>query len=170
MIFLLILIALLTLFVIFGTFFYIIPSFFGAAYEGSDRKTIEKMIRISGNLKGKKIVDIGSGDGRIIIEFAEKGAKAEGYEINPLLVLFSRYKIKKLNLQKKAKINYLSFWKTNLNKYDIVVTFPISYLMKKLEKKIKKECKKGTIILSNKWEFEHFKLIKRDGRVKAYRV
>ena len=76
----------LTLFVIFGTFFYILPTFFGAAYEGSDAETIKKMIKMSGNLKGKRMVDIGSGDGRIVIEFARNGAKAEGYEINPLLV------------------------------------------------------------------------------------
>ena len=67
-------------------------------------------------------------------------------------------------------LHYLNFWKKNLKKYNIVVTFQISYLMKKLQKKIKKECRKGTIILSNKWEFDDLTLIRKNGRVKVYRV
>ena len=44
-------------------------------------------------LKGRQgpIVDLGSGDGRIVIEAAKRGIPAEGVELNPWLVLYSRY-------------------------------------------------------------------------------
>ncbi len=40
--------------------------------------------------KGKKFVDIGSGDGRTVIWASKKGFKSTGIEINPFLTIFSR--------------------------------------------------------------------------------
>ncbi len=41
-------------------------------------------------LDGVSLVDLGSGDGRVVFEAARKGfGRCEGYEINPLLYMFS---------------------------------------------------------------------------------
>ncbi len=40
--------------------------------------------------RGKIVVDLGSGDGRIIVAAAQQGHDAVGYEFNPWLVLYSR--------------------------------------------------------------------------------
>ena len=42
-----------------------------------------------------KAIDLGSDDGRIVITLTERGIKADGYEINPLLVMQSRHQIRK---------------------------------------------------------------------------
>lgn len=150
--------------------FFLIPWLFGAPFEASRKKRVTKMIELSKVKKEDKVVELGSGDGRIVIEFAKKGAVVEGFEINPLLVWISRRKIKKKKLQDKAKIHWKNFWKINLNKYDIIILFQFQTIMKKLEKKIKKQAKKSVKIISNTWKFPSLKLINSSGKVYLYKI
>jgi len=162
-----ILIILLGLFPLGVMIFIIIPFLFGASFEASDKDSVERMIRLSGVKKGERVVDLGSGDGRLVIEFAKKGAYVMGYEINPLLVLWSRMKIKKEKLEDNAKIIWKSFWKVELDDYDIISVFQISYLMGRLEEKLK-GLKKGSKIISNNWKFPNWPLKKQEEKIYLY--
>jgi ribosomal protein L11 methylase PrmA len=151
-----------------GIMFYIVPLFFGAPYEGTANKKIEDIIEISKIKKGEKIVDLGSGDGRIVIAFAKKGVESHGYEINPLLVLASRYKIKKLKLN-NAFIHWKSFWKSDLGKYDAIILFQYKTLMENIEEKLKKELGRNSKIISYHWKFPNLKIKKNIGDVYLYK-
>ena len=150
--------------------FFLIPWLFGAPFEASRKRTVKKIIEISKVKKGDKVVELGSGEGRIVIEFAKKGAIVEGFEINPILVYISRRKIKKENLQANAKIYWKSFWKIPLNKYNIIILFQFPTIMKKLENKIKNQAKKDTKIISNTWKFPSLRLKKERGNVRLYEI
>src|SRR5690242_17121198 len=78
---------------------------FGGPYAPAALNRIETMVKLLKLKKGQKMVDLGSGDGRIVIEFAKRGIESHGYEINPILVFISRLKIKKLGLSNKAHIH-----------------------------------------------------------------
>jgi len=118
--------------------------------------------------KGDKVVDLGSGDGRFVIAFAKKGAEAHGYEINPLLVLISKYKIKKAKLKDKAFIHWKSFWKVDLGKYNIIIMFQFKTIMKRLEEKLNKELKPKTKIISYYWKFPRMKMKRKLGKIYVY--
>ena len=90
--------------------------FQGAIYVPSNEKAINAIIKMAKLKKGSKIADLGSGDGRIVIAFARSGIQAHGFEINPFLVLFSRWNIKKEKLTDRASIHWQDFWKINLLK------------------------------------------------------
>jgi SAM-dependent methyltransferase len=143
---------------------------FGAPYESTYKKRLERMIKFSNIKKNEKIVDLGSGIGKVVIGYAKKGFKADGYEINPFLVWISRRKIKKLGLEKKAKIYQKNFMNQNLSKYDVVCIFQIWYMMNKLKGKLKKELKKGSRIISNTWKFKGWKPKKEDKGIYLYEV
>ena len=91
--------------VIFKAFGYIYSYFFwGAINVPTTDEKVEQIIKIL-DLKGKnKAVDLGSGDGRLIIALAKSGVEAHGYEINPLLVSLARKNIQKINLESRAYI------------------------------------------------------------------
>lgn len=137
------------------------PIFFGAPFEPTSEKKLKKILKLANIKRGEKVVDLGSGDGRIVIRMAENGAEAHGYEINPLLVLYSRNKIKKAGLKGKAFVHWKSFWKVDFSKYDVVVMFQFKTVMKKLQDKLKKELKKGSRIVSYYWKFPDWKYSKR---------
>ena len=126
---------------------FFIPLIFGAPFEPSSDKRTETIIQLAENCKNKKSLDLGSGNGKLVFALASKGCEAHGYEINPWLVLYSKYKAKKLGL-KNAHFHLANFWKKNFNKFDIITLFQMDFIMEKLEKKIKTECKKGTKIIT----------------------
>ena len=144
---------------------FFVPLIFGAPYEPSRKKRIQQIIKLASPKRGEKMIDLGSGDGRIVAEFAKLGIESYGYEINPWLVFYSKIRYRKL---KNAHFRWRNFWRTNLNKFDIIVSFQIHYVMKKMQKKLEKELTKPTKIISEKWEFPNWKINKQEGLVKLY--
>lgn len=98
-----------------------------------------------------RFIDLGSGDGRVVLWASKRGMEAEGIELNPFLTLFS--KINALVNRKKVKIYNKSFFNHMYNNYDIVYLYQYSEIMKKLEDKLFKELKPNSIIISNTFKF-----------------
>ncbi len=101
---------------------------------------------------GEKVLDLGSGDGKIVIAAANRGADAIGYEINPLLVWISRWRLKG-----KGKVETANFWKKDLRDFDAIIIFGVSYVMKGLEEKLRKELKPGARVVTNYFTFPDWK-------------
>ncbi len=143
---------------------------FGASFQSSSNRAMTRMIKLSSLKKGEKVADLGSGSGKLVIEFAKKGAVVTGFEINPFLVWLSRTKIKKQGLEKKASIKWQNFWNVNLSNFDVIILYQIGYIMNKLEKKLKRELKnKKTKVVSNTWKFKSIKPLQQEKRVFLYR-
>ena len=160
-------IAIIAVFVLFFVFVFM-PWAFGAPFQPSSKKEIKNIIKLANIKKTDKIVDLGSGTGKLVIELAKTGAEVHGYEINPLLVWWSRRKIKRLGL-KKAFIHKKSFWDVDLKKFDVIAVFQIYYIMKKLGNKIRKEAKENVRIVSNTWKLPGKKPVKKLSNVYLYK-
>ena len=78
---------------IIGTAFLLIgfSAFFGAPYVPTRRRDLRRMFDSLFPIgEGDVLLDIGSGDGLVLREARRRGARAVGFEINPLLVGISR--------------------------------------------------------------------------------
>lgn len=65
--------------------------FFGAPYVPTHKKQVKRALTELYHLTSQDVlVDVGSGDGIVLRTAARLGARAVGYELNPLLVLVSR--------------------------------------------------------------------------------
>jgi 16S rRNA A1518/A1519 N6-dimethyltransferase RsmA/KsgA/DIM1 with predicted DNA glycosylase/AP lyase activity len=148
---------------------WISSALFGAPFQPSSDKEVKEILELAKIKKGQKTADLGSGNGKIVIEFAKRGAEAHGFEINPLLVLLSQKRIKKLGLQDNAFIHWKNFMKQNFSDFDIITSFQISYIMPDLEKKLTKELKHDSKVISNTWKFPKWKPKKKLGRVYLYK-
>ena len=85
---------------------------------------------------------------------ARKGGRAIGYEINPFLVLWS-------NLQ-GAHTRWKNFWHADISDANVIFVYLLPNHMEKLASKLKKECKKGTLVVSNSFIFPHWKILRQD--------
>lgn len=130
--------------------FFSFPFLFGAPYEKSKNKQIKTIVEFSKN--SKHVAELGSGSGEIAIELAKRKIKVDCYEINPFLILYLKFKIKKLEYKKNIKIIWGNFFDYNLSMYDTIFLFQFGTIMKKLEKKFNKELKENTKIISNHWK------------------
>lgn len=92
-------------------------------------------------LRGRSgsLLDIGSGDGRIVIEASRHGFQSTGVELNYWLVLYSRYKAWKEGQWQSTAFLKKDLWKTDMSKYDNIVIFGADTLMKDLEDKFDRE-------------------------------
>ena len=155
----------------FSLFFNIVPILFlGAFFAPSRKDIVGKIVNISGVKPGDTAVDLGSGDGRLVIAFAKAGAQAHGYEVNPILVWLCKYKIKKAGLSGKAFVHQKSFWRIDFSQFNIVTVFGINYMMKRLEAKLKKELKPGARVVSNYFIFPTWQYFKKEDDVSLYKV
>lgn len=109
---------------------------FGAPYVPSLRREVRRAFKELYPLTDKDmLVDLGSGDGVVLLEAARRGAKAYGYELNPLLVLVSR-----LRVGKRATVVLGNMWKTKLpDDTTIVYIFSVTRDSKKAVRYLKAE-------------------------------
>lgn len=121
----------------------------GAPFVRSGKKKIDTMIELASIQLGDRIMDLGSGDGSILIEAAKLGACGVGVEINPFLVWYSRWKIQRAGFSDKVKILRGDFWKKSLQNADVIFLYLWPDTLEKLQKKLTKESKSGVRIVSN---------------------
>src|SRR5271168_2992410 len=102
------------------------PIIRGAIYFPTSTRSVEIMLRFADVKPGDKLVDLGSGDGRILIAAAKAGAEVVGYEINPILVRRSRRSIARAGFGGRpaesgnAVVHWESFWRADLSQFDVV--------------------------------------------------
>jgi cyclopropane fatty-acyl-phospholipid synthase-like methyltransferase len=142
--------------------------FWGAINVPTTEERVEKMVEILDVKPGHHIVDLGAGDGRLVIAVAKMGAVAYGYEINPFLVSLAKKNIKKVGLEGKAFVYLKNFWWQNLSNFDGVVVYGMSHMMEKLEKKLQKELKPGVKIISNYFAFPKWNCSKKEDNIYLY--
>ena len=102
------------------------------------------------------MADLGAGDGKIVIAFARSGAEAHGYEINPILVLFGRWKIRRAGLRGRAFMHWQSFWGVDLSGFNVITVFGIGHIMNRLERKLQIELLSGARVASNVFPFPNW--------------
>ena len=135
----------------------------GAGFEPTSRRKVRKMLEMSGAGPSDVIYDLGSGDGRIVVEAARRfHAKAVGVEADPFRVLFSELVISLLHLEGQAKIIWGNFFHVDLSEATIVTTFLSQGTNRKLEPKLMTELKPGTRVISYEWTFDGWTPVARD--------
>lgn len=94
------------------------------------------------------LIDIGSGDGRIVIEAAKHGFIAKGVELNPWLVLYSKWKAWRSGVSRTATFTRQDLWKTDLSIYNNIVIFGVGQMMEQLHHKLADEVPQSTHIVA----------------------
>lgn len=99
-------------------------------------------------LKGLRLVDFGSGDGRLVRAAANRGMLAIGYELNPYLALWSRLR---LSSCAGAEIRWANAWTADLRTADIVTVYgrPGDGLMSRIAAKCELELPPHAVVVSH---------------------
>ncbi|XP_064392972.1 ATP synthase subunit C lysine N-methyltransferase-like [Halichondria panicea] len=86
-----------------------------------------------------RVVDLGSGDGRVCIAAAKQGNFAVGYELNPWLVWYSRWRALLSGVRQTTEFHRRNLWKVDLGEYSTIIIFGVDTMMEPLWTKISKE-------------------------------
>lgn len=143
----------------------------GAPYVPTKRKLLDKAFRELYVLTDDDVlVDIGSGDGVVLRAAAARGARAVGYELNPILVVVSKL----LSQSPLIQIRFADFWRASFpRETTIIYTFGESRDIKKMYEKAERtalEYKKELYFMSFGFEVPGEEAMKYDGSFYLYRI
>jgi len=115
---------------------------------------------------GDCVIDLGSGDGRIVIAAAKRGAQAVGYEFNPDMVKLSRQNAEKAGVADRAAFVNADLFTADLGKATVVTLYLLPQLNLKLRPALL-ELKPGTRIVSHAFsmgDWAEDKKVEKEGR------
>jgi cyclopropane fatty-acyl-phospholipid synthase-like methyltransferase len=142
---------------------------FGAPWVPTPYKTVHMMLEMAGVRPGEVVYDLGSGDGRVIIEAARSfGARAVGIEIDPTRYLWTKIKISIFNLQDNVQVLFGNFFYKDLRHADVVTVYLLQGTNVRLMEKLEKELRPGTRVVSNTFIFPGWKIIRQDSKAQIY--
>jgi 16S rRNA A1518/A1519 N6-dimethyltransferase RsmA/KsgA/DIM1 with predicted DNA glycosylase/AP lyase activity len=117
----------------------------------------------------ERVVDLGSGDGKILFAFAQRGAECHGFEVNPILILISKVRVFFSKTNGKIHIHPKNFWKEDLSTYDIIIIYGLSNVMARLERKLPNQKGKSNMkVISNVFTFPNLEYTEKRGEVYLY--
>jgi ribosomal protein L11 methylase PrmA len=132
--------------------------FFGPPFMPTPMSTIKELIQIANISEKDVVIDLGSGDGRMLIHAARQGATAKGWDINPFLVLWTCLAAHRYKVGKRVKVHLQNYYKANLSDATIVFLYNFPPHMPKLEQKLQKDLKTGATIISYKFTLPTLRL------------
>jgi protein-L-isoaspartate O-methyltransferase len=125
-----------------------------APYYPTPESVVERMLKLGALKAGEKMFDLGSGDGRVVVIAAEKfKATATGVELDGDLYKQSTDRIKKLGLEKSARIIQGDIVKQDYSSADLVTVYLLPSSNDKIRPLLEQQLKKGTRVVSHDFEF-----------------
>ncbi len=114
---------------------------------------VETMLNLARVTPRDYLIDLGSGEGRIVIAAAKRGARAYGIEYNADLVELSRRNAARQGVARRATFAKADLFESDLSRATVVTMFLLPELNMKLRPKLL-DLRPGTRIVSNTFAME----------------
>src|SRR5215475_15376225 len=119
-------------------------------YVPTPQIVVDEMLKLADVTAKDFVVDLGSGDGRIILTAAKTfKASGLGVDIDTKLVELSNKEAKSQGLDDRAKFIEQDMFKADLSKATVVTLYVLPDFMEKLRPKLSKELKPGARIVAH---------------------
>jgi precorrin-6B methylase 2 len=120
---------------------------------------VNRMLDMAKVTPSDYVIDLGSGDGRTVIQAAKRGARALGIEYNPDMVELSKRNAVKEGVTDKASFVKADIFESDFSQATVITLFLLPDLNLKLRPKLL-SLKPGTRVVSNsftmgEWEDDH---------------
>jgi SAM-dependent methyltransferase len=149
-------------------------------YVQSPMEVVQRMLWLAQPKAGEYLVDLGSGDGRIVVEAAKRyGTRGLGVDLEPRLIRLGQENARKAGVSALAKFEALDFFQLDFSSADIVSAYLLPEVNLQLRPKLL-AMKPGTRIVTHDyhmgdWPYDEMveipvaeKLVGPLGRSRAY--
>ncbi len=119
-------------------------------YVPTPQIVVDEMLKLAGVTAKDFVIDLGSGDGRVILTAARNfKAQGLGVDIDKTLVAFSNKQAKIEGVEDRAKFIEQDMFKADISKATVVTLYVLPDFMEKLRPKLVSELKPGTRIVAH---------------------
>lgn len=105
---------------------------FGAPYLPTLKPQMYEALELANLKPGQTLLELGCGDGRVLVAAAQKGYKAVGYELNPLLVVVAWARTRRYRRQ--VRVVWGDFWRAEWPPAEAIFVFLLPRYMRKLDR------------------------------------
>jgi hypothetical protein len=124
-----------------------------APYVPTPQSTVDRMLELAKVGPADFVVDLGSGDGRIVITAAQKfGARGLGVEIDQDLINLSRYRARSAGVAERAKFSTEDLFETDLRPATVLTLYLFRELNLKLRPRILEQLRPGARVVTHDWD------------------
>jgi SAM-dependent methyltransferase len=158
-----------TYFLVLGFLLWLIwPIFIGAIFLPTPPEIVDKMLSLADVGKGDMVYDLGSGDGRIVIGAAERGARGVGVEADPIRVLWSRLWARGSPAHDRVRFIWGDFFKNSVAGASVVTVYQGESINNRLREKFEVELVPGSRVVSFSFKFEGWEPAKKHPDADVY--
>jgi SAM-dependent methyltransferase len=123
-------------------------------FVGSNPENIRRMVELAAPRSGETVIDLGSGDGRIVFAALEgrPGVRGLGVDINAELVKKSNADAKAKGLGDRVRFIHQNAFDADFSKVDVIFMWLFPELMRLLRPKILAQARPGTRVVAATWD------------------
>lgn len=130
----------------------------GGPYVPTPPVVVEAMLMLANVGPNDYVIDLGSGDGRIVLMAASRfKARGMGVDIDPDLVDQANESARKLGVADRVQFQVQDVLRTNVSRATVMTLYLLPGMMANLQKKLRAELKPGTRIVSHDFTFDRWK-------------
>jgi SAM-dependent methyltransferase len=118
----------------------------------TDQKVVEKMLELARVGPRDIVYDLGSGDGRIVIAAAKKGARGVGVDIDPQRIEEARENARAAGVEDRVRFVQGDLFKADIGDATVVTLYLLSTVNQRLRPKLLAELRPGTRIVSHAFD------------------
>lgn len=120
-------------------------------YVTSPDYVVDRMLDLGQVGPGDYVIDLGSGDGRIVIAAARRGAFGLGVDIDPELVRESRRKAQETEVADRVTFLEQDLFNTDISQASVVTMYLLQSVNLKLRPRLLEELRPGTRVVSHNY-------------------
>jgi len=130
----------------------------GGPYVPTPPDVVQAMLELAQVGPRDFVVDLGSGDGRIVLAAATRHhARGMGVDIDPELVELANASARKQEVADRARFFQQDVFAADLSRATVLTLYLLPAMMERLRPKLLKELKPGTRIVSHDFDFGEWK-------------
>lgn len=134
------------------------PGRLDVPYVPTNQPTVEAMLRLAGVGPADFVIDLGSGDGRILITAAKKhGARGFGVDLDPQRVKESLANAKEAGVSDRVQFHQRNLFDTRIAEATVVTMYLLPKVNLDLRPRLLAELKPGTRVVSHDFDMGDWK-------------
>ena len=144
-------------------------------YVPTPDKVVERMLDLADVQPSDYVIDLGSGDGRIVIAAAKRGASGHGIDLDPERVKEARQNATKAGIADQIMFIEGNIFETDFSEASVITMYLLPSVNKKLRPDLLSKLEPGTEIVSHSfdmgdWEPDKEVIVSQDDGARTHEI
>lgn len=140
------------------------------AYVPTPDVVVDRMLEMADVGPGDYVIDLGCGDGRIVIAAAKRGAFGHGVDIDPKRIKEAQENAKKAGVAERVVFVEENIYDTDFSRANVITMYLFPSINIKLRPSLLENLEPGSRIVSHDFDMDEWKADKQHGRMEEHAI